>query len=294
MIYELTHNTRYSYTHLISLSHHLMHLKPRDCPHQKCVSHSLSISPTPSNLNSHLDYFGNPSTFAIVETIHQEFSVTSKSTVNLQAQIIPEPNETPAWEIVRNLCRGEQIGQGLDASEFIYNSPLIQRSENFSDYAAPSFKPRQSLLEAVAHLTSRIHHDFTFDPTATTVATPLQEVFKSRRGVCQDFAQLEIACLRSMGLAARYVSGYLETVPPPGKRRLVGADASHAWVSFYCPGLGWIDVDPTNNLFPSSKHITIAWGRDYSDVSPIRGVILGNGNHTLKVGVDVVALPETS
>ena len=143
-------------------------------------------------------------------------------------------------------------------------------------------------------LTERIHADFKFDPKATTLATPLEEVFKNRRGVCQDFAQLQIACLRSLGLPARYVSGYLETDPPPGQPRLAGADASHAWISFYCHGIGWIDVDPTNNVMPTTRHIAVACGRDYDDVSPIRGVILGAGEHTLEVAVDVVAMEEAA
>jgi len=204
------------------------------------------------------------------------------------------PAETPAWESVRELSRGRQIGQALDASEFIFDSPLIQAADDFAAYAAPSFPKGRPILDAVLNLTARIHHDFKFDPKATTLATPLAEVFKNRRGVCQDFAQLEIACLRSLGLPARYVSGYLETVPPPGKARLIGADASHAWISFHCYGLGWIEVDPTNNVVPTTRHIAVAWGRDFNDVSPIRGVILGAGEHTLKVAVDVVAVEETA
>ena len=162
----------------------------------------------------------------------------------------------------------------------------------FTNYARESFPAGRNLLEAVLDLTARIHRDFKFDSTATTVATPLAQMLEQRRGVCQDFAHLQIACLRSQGLPARYVSGYLETVPPPGQPKLFGADASHAWASFFCPGLGWIDVDPTNNLLPSMQHITLGWGRDYSDVCPIRGVLVGGEEHTLRVAVDVVALGE--
>jgi len=180
----------------------------------------------------------------------------------------------------------------LDAGEFAFDSPLVPLDTPFTDYARESFPPGRNLLAAVLELTARIHRDFKFDPTATTVATPLARVLEQRRGVCQDFAHLQIACLRSLGLPARYVSGYLETVPPPGQAKLLGADASHAWVSFFCPGLGWIDVDPTNNLLPSMQHITLGWGRDYGDVSPIRGVLVGGEEHTLTVSVDVVALGE--
>ncbi len=160
-----------------------------------------------------------------------------------------------------------------------------------STYARQSFQPGRRLLPALADLTARIRRDFTYDAKATTVTTPLAEVFASRRGVCQDFARIEIACLRGLDIPARYVSGYIETIPPPGRPRLVGADASHAWVSVYCPGRGWVDVDPTNNLLPTSSHVTLAWGRDFADVSPIRGVIFGGGEHTLKVSVDVMRLP---
>jgi transglutaminase-like putative cysteine protease len=180
----------------------------------------------------------------------------------------------------------------LEACQFVFGSTLVKLEPWQADYAAPSFTPGRPLLGAVSNLTRRIHDDFTFDATATTTGTPLSEVFALHRGVCQDFAHLEIACLRSMGLAARYVSGYLRTVPPPGRPRLIGADASHAWLSVYCPGSGWVDFDPTNNQIPSTEHITLAWGRDFDDVSPIKGVILGGGRHSLSVAVDVVSLDE--
>ena len=182
----------------------------------------------------------------------------------------------------------------LQTREFTYASPLIKKLPEFGAYATPSFLADRPLLDAVLDLTSRMYADFKFDPSATNVATPLLEVFQTRRGVCQDFAQLEVGCLRAMGIAARYVSGYLETEPPPGKPRLAGADASHAWVSFHCPRTGWIDVDPTNNLLVSNRHITVGWGRDYSDVSPIRGIIIGSGEHSMDVAVDVVPMPESS
>jgi transglutaminase-like putative cysteine protease len=180
----------------------------------------------------------------------------------------------------------------LEALEFLFDSALIPAGAELAAYARAAFPPGRPLLDAVLELTRRIHEDFTFDPEATTIATPLADVFTSRRGVCQDFARLEIACLRSLGLPARYVSGYLETVPPPGRSRLLGADASHAWLAVYCPESGWIHVDPTNNLLPSCTHVTVAWGRDYNDVSPIHGVILGGGKHTLRVNVDVLRLAE--
>jgi transglutaminase-like putative cysteine protease len=228
-----------------------------------------------------------------VEGAHKKLVVTSQSRVELDdAMAPPGAGDTPAWEVVRDFCLENRPNGAGEAREFIYDSPQIQRQDAFAAYAAPSFTPGQPILEAVLHLTDRLHCDFKFDPKATTIATPLEQVMKSRRGVCQDFAHLEIGFLRSMGIPARYVSGYLETDPPPGKPRLAGADASHAWISFFCPGAGWIDIDPTNNIMPSNRHITIAWGRDYGDVSPIRGVILGSGEHSLKVAVDVIPLHE--
>jgi transglutaminase-like putative cysteine protease len=175
----------------------------------------------------------------------------------------------------------------LDAYQFVFESPRIRPSAEFAKYAAPSFQPGRPFVEALLDLTARIYKEFKFDSKATSVRTPAEEVLKKRRGVCQDFAHLQIACLRSLNLPARYVSGYLRTYPPPGRPRLIGADASHAWVSAYCPGLGWMDVDPTNNVVPSYNHIMLAWGRDYGDVSPLRGVIVGGRDHTLKVAVDV-------
>ena len=292
MTYDLIHATTYEYTHQVSLSHHLLRLHPRDLDRQQCLCHDLRIEPGPGVTRSHTDYFGNQMTFVTVEGAHRKLVVTSKSQVEVKPAAPPKPAETPAWETVRDLCLADNPDGGLEAREFIYASPRIKKQAAFADYAASSFAPDRPVLEAVLDLTGRIHGDFKFDPKATSIATPLEEVLKSRRGVCQDFAQLEIAFLRSMGIPARYVSGYLETDPPPGKPRLAGADASHAWISFFCPGAGWIDVDPTNNLLPSTRHVTVAWGRDYSDVSPIRGVILGSGEHSLKVAVDVIPLHE--
>ncbi len=175
-----------------------------------------------------------------------------------------------------------------DAYSFVFDSPYVPRDEALADYAAPSFPPGRPLLAAVFDLTTRIHREFRYDPRATTVATPMRKVLARRAGVCQDFAHLQLGCLRALGLAARYVSGYLVTEPPPGKARLVGADASHAWLSVFCPAWGWIDCDPTNDQVPGDRHVTLAWGRDYDDVCPVRGIVLGGGRSTLKVSVDVV------
>jgi transglutaminase-like putative cysteine protease len=292
MTYDLAHTTTYDYTNSVSLSHHTLRLRPRDLPRQRCLTSELKIDPHPGVVKSHLDYFGNDLTFVTVEGSHKTFVVTSKSRVEVTSPATRPAGATPAWETVRALCLEEKPNDSMEAREFIYPSPHIKRQPEFAVYAQPSFVEQRPVLDAVLDLTARIHGEFKFDPKATTIATPLDQVLKSRRGVCQDFAHLEIACLRSMGIPARYISGYLETDPPPGKPRLNGADASHAWIAFFCPGEGWIEVDPTNNLLPSNRHITVAWGRDYSDVSPIRGVILGSGEHTLKVAVDVIPVNE--
>jgi transglutaminase-like putative cysteine protease len=179
---------------------------------------------------------------------------------------------------------------GLDAYQFVFESPRVKPLPEFAAYASPSFSPARPLTEALLDFTGRIYKDFRFDSKATNVRTSPQQVLRQKSGVCQDFAHLQVACLRSLGLAARYVSGYLRTYPPPGRPRLAGADASHAWVSVYSPGSGWLDVDPTNNLIPSQGHVTLAWGRDYGDVSPVRGVILGGRDHKLDVGVEMEPL----
>ena len=281
--YDVHHPTRYEYRDSVSVSHHIVRLRPRALAHQDCLEHTLEVDPAPAAISTREDYFGNPMTLFMMGVAHTVLTVRARSRVVMRAAVTPHAAGTPPWETAR-----DHDLLPLDAIDCLFDSPSIQASEDLADYARPSFPPQRPLLEAVVDLTARIHGEFAFDPQATTVATPLSEVVRLRRGVCQDFARLEIACLRSLGLPARYVSGYLETVPPPGAPRLAGADASHAWLAVYCPGTGWIDVDPTNNLLPSTTHVTLAWGRDYSDVSPIRGVILGGGSHALTVSVDVV------
>lgn len=287
MIYRVSHSTTYEYREPVSLSRHILRLRPRQTSRQNALEHEITIDPKPSSIATHVDYFGN--TFSVVEVEHPHTRLVFQSTNRVTTMPVRsfDSLETPHWEQVRELSRGCQQGAALEASEFLYDSQLIRVEDEFADYASISFKKNRPILDAVLHLTERIHEDFTFDQDATTVSTPVQAVLKKRRGVCQDFAHLQIACLRSLGLPARYVSGYVETLPPPGQEKMIGADASHAWVSFYCHGLGWIDVDPTNNLIVSDQHVTLGWGRDYSDVSPVRGVILGSGEHTVNVAVDV-------
>jgi transglutaminase-like putative cysteine protease len=289
-LYDLTHTTTYDYHSSVTVSHHLFRISPRRMSRQLRLEHSIETNPVAATTSQRTDFFGNDVTFATIEGAHRRLRITSRSRVAVGPSFIPEPSETPQWESVRGLCRSDRSSAVLEAVEFTFATSFVPLEPAFAEYSLDSFTPRRSILEAALDLTQRIHADFKFDATATTVSTPLLEVLEKRRGVCQDFAHFQIACLRSLGLPARYVSGYLETIPSPGSPRLVGADASHAWVSVFCPSIGWIDLDPTNNCLPSMRHITAAWGRDYSDVSPIRGVLLGTGEHTLSVSVDVLPL----
>ena len=292
MIYKIIHDNIYEYEFAVAMSHNVAHLKARDCGRQTCRHHELRFGIAPAVSSSQVDYYGNPVTFFTMQEPHRRLSVNAVNVVEVHPSAAPEPWRTPPWEQVRSFLAADRDPLTIDAYDFTFHSPYVPLSDELAAYAAPSFWPGRPLLEAVLHLTARIHADFRYDPNATTTATPLSEVLTLRRGVCQDFAHLEIGCLRSLGLAARYVSGYLLTNPPPGKPRLIGVDASHAWLSVYCPEFGWIDLDPTNNQIPAGKHIVLAWGRDYDDVSPIKGVVLGGGRHSVSVAVDVVSLPD--
>jgi transglutaminase-like putative cysteine protease len=222
-----------------------------------------------------------------VQEPHKELIVESKSEVVINRDDADCTQLSPPWEQSTRALAEDSSPEGLDAYQFQFESPRIRIRPEFAAYALESFTPGRPMREALLDLTFRIHRDFSFDAKVTTVRTPTEEVFKKRRGVCQDFAHVQIACLRSINIAARYVSGYLRTFPPPGRPRMIGADASHAWASAYCRGFGWLDMDPTNNVSPSDGHVTLAWGRDYGDVSPLRGLILGGGGHSLKVEVDM-------
>jgi transglutaminase-like putative cysteine protease len=294
MRYEIRHRTTYTYSQEVSVSHQMMRLSPRPLPRQQLVEHSLETDPQPAVISRHEDYFGNMVSVLCIERPHRELVLNVRSVVEVSADHIPAPDATPPWETVRDLCRSSLQPPEIAAAEYIFKSPFVPCRPEFANYARASFPESRPLAAGLLDLTSRIHRDFKFDPSATTVSTPVDQVFRSRRGVCQDFAHFQIACLRSLGLPARYVSGYLETLPPPGKPKLAGADASHAWVQAWCGDHGWLDVDPTNNLPATQHHLTLAWGRDFGDVTPIRGVLVGGGHHLLSVAVDVTACPETN
>src|SRR5277367_3061889 len=287
MIYRIVHRTTYKYRYPVSLGNHVACLKPRTLPHHRLTWNELSIRPVPATLTEREDYFGNVLCFFTIQEPHRELVVEARSEVIVEGNARPWPQVAIPWEEAAKAALTDDSPAGLDACQFGFESPRIRVRPEFASYARQSFTPGRPMQKALLDLTARIHKEFRFDSKSTNVRTPTEEVFKKRRGVCQDFAHLQIACLRSLNLAARYVSGYLRTYPPPGQPRMVGVDASHAWVSAYCPGIGWLDMDPTNNVVPSNGHVTLAWGRDYGDVSPLRGLILGGGSHTLKVAVDM-------
>lgn len=287
--YEIRHRTAYSYQDSIDLSYNQLRLTPLSRPGQRVVSHSITITPKPLARRNHTDGFGNQVTYFEIGQRHQDMVVTSESLVETEATHAPTSSGPESgWETVRDHLTRSLAPRLIEGQLFTLPTPIAECSPALRDYAQPSFPSGRPLREAALDLMGRIHREFKFDPAATTVATPLAEVLKGRKGVCQDFAHLAIGCLRSLGLAARYVSGYLETVPPPGKERLVGADASHAWLSVLDPETGWMDLDPTNNLQPAGQHITVAVGRDYADVTPVKGLTVGSGDHQMEVTVDVI------
>jgi transglutaminase-like putative cysteine protease len=291
MRYNIRHTTMYSYTDPVPVCHNIVHLAPRDTPAQSCREHRVAIHPQPSVRAKRRDYFGNDLEFFSIQEAHEGLSVTAMSLVDVASPALKVGVKTPAWEDVAAEIPTNSRAPGLAVYFLSLPSPRIRPSEALAEYARSSFPERRPIFDAVRDFTSRIHGDFAFDPKATTVSTPPEELLELRRGVCQDFAHLQIACLRSLGLAARYVSGYVATNPPPGMPRMAGADASHAWVSAFCGPLGWVDFDPTNDAVVGDQHITIGWGRDYSDVCPIQGVFVGGGQHSMRVGVDVFPLP---
>lgn len=285
--FSVTHVTRYAYADPVMRAHHQAWLLPRAFAGQRVLSSSLTIEPPPLRLETHEDWFGNRTTWFELSAPHRQLTVASHAEI---AREDPGPLDlapSPPWEeTAASLAAG---AAPFDVQEFRFPSPLAPHLAEAEAYARQSFLPNRPLVAALRDLTRRIHRDFTFDALATTVATPLAEVFAERHGVCQDFAHVGIACLRAVGLAARYQSGYLETRPPKDRPRLVGADASHAWFAGWCPGLGWIEADPTNDLMPA-PHVTVAWGRDFADVTPLKGVILGGGSQRLTVSVELVRL----
>ena len=293
MRYHIIHRTTYRYESPVTVCHYMARLAPRALPGQECPWHELSIRPDPVERASRADYFGNHCIYFEIEGAHHQLEVTARSLVDVRAVTPVDPLLTPAWESIRDACGGVSFSLATAASEFCFASPLITPGALFSAYALGSFTPGRPVLDALCDLNRRIFTDFTFDPAATDIATPITEVMTRRRGVCQDFAHVMIAGMRGLGLPAAYVSGFLRTLPPPGQPRLEGADATHAWVAVWCGAeIGWVGLDPTNDMRAGADHVIIAIGRDYADVAPESGIVLTYGPQRLDVAVDVAPSAE--
>ena len=285
MIYRAFHKTVYRYSEPVSMCHNHVYLTPPSDSRQNLLRTRLDIDPEPEQTTPGRDYFGNHVVFFTVQEQHTSLTIAATSVVDVKPMDVPPEGPTPAWEEVRDHVASYPDDEALDAFQYCFDSPFVRTGVQFASYALPSFPVGRGLVEAVADLNRRIHEEFRYEPMATTIATPVVQVLRERHGVCQDFANVMIGCLRSLRLPARYVSGYLRSGP-----RMVGAEASHAWVQVWCPGAGWIDFDPTNNVMPSGAHLTVARGRDYGDVTPVKGVAFGGGAHTVEVSV--VVTPE--
>jgi transglutaminase-like putative cysteine protease len=289
--YRIEHETRYEYSAPVATSQHIACLRPRDLRSQRLLRYDLEIEPASAGVVERNDWFGNTLEHFSIRRPHRELKVVSRSVVAKQVPAAaPDPGPSPAWETVREHFVYRKGMPGLAEAEFVFASPYVAVESASRDYARPSFEDGRPVLEAATSLMHRMHEDFAFDAEATTVTTPIGRVLEERRGVCQDLAHVMISCLRSFGIPARYVSGYLLTDPPPGQPRLLGADASHAWVAVHCPVSGWVELDPTNDVRAEGRHVTIGWGRDYGDVCPLRGVFVGAPAHLLEIGVSVIPL----
>ena len=290
--YRVVHETHYKYQSAVTLSQQFLHMTPRSFPYQHTESHQIWTDPVANDSHDGVDYFGNITRHLAITVPHDSLLVHAESTVALSARLnLAQIEGTLPWESTRDMMEKEKSAATLEACRYLYASPHVNCFPDLEAYARLSYTPGRPQLDAALELTHRIFDDFDFDSKATDISTPLEEVLRGRRGVCQDFAQLMIGCLRSIGLPARYMSGYILTHPPAGKPRLIGADASHAWVSVFCPALGWVDFDPTNKCLVHTEHITLGWGRDFSDVTPMRGIVLGGGKQDLDVQVTVTPLP---
>ncbi|ALJ06719.1 transglutaminase [Pseudalgibacter alginicilyticus] len=292
MTFQISHSTSYDYSSGVTFCHNIATIKPMNMLGQTLLEYTLEISPIPSEISEKLDFFGNTVTRFSIQKHHEKLVVIAKSKVHRDYTLQPNIEESKSGKsITLNeaiLALKSNDTDILEARQFILESILIAKiSPDIKAYAEISFKPNRPIFEAAFELMQRIYTDFDFDTEVTNVATPIHEVMKEKKGVCQDFAQIAIACVRSVGLPARYVSGYIETLPPPGKEKLVGTDASHAWFSVYIPTFGWVDFDPTNNQIPKNQHIIVSYGRDYYDVPPLKGVIYSTGKNKMQVAVDI-------
>lgn len=287
MIFDVSHRTLYSYSQQVVQSQHLAHLSPRPIPRQIVRHHSVIVEPGPALRHEMTDALGNRAMLLDIEVPHKELVVLARSTIDVSAPPPMTPSAATPWDRLDAAVTGQARADHLDIVRYRCAARATPLSAEIADYAATCFPPGRPTIEAAIDLTRRVYDEFDFDPRATDISTPISVVLRKKRGVCQDFAHLTLACLRAHGVPARYVSGYILTRPPPGQPKLQGADASHAWVSVWSPETDWVDLDPTNGLVVADEHITIAYGRDFYDVSPLTGVLLGGGSHTVQVSVDV-------
>ncbi|HBN14787.1 MAG: transglutaminase [Gammaproteobacteria bacterium] len=291
MRYQIRHLTRYDYSGQATLSHNEARVLPRNLPWQKCLNSEWQISPKPVRLRERTDFFGNRVAYFSTENVHDSLEVVVVSEVDVSARPAQDIFSTITWpDAVSDVAQSHRTGnrECIDARLYVLESPFVRQQQTLQQYAEECFEDTSDLIQGLHILNKRIFDEFTYDPGVTTTATPVHEVMAAKRGVCQDFAHLMIGCLRSLGLPARYVSGYMETLPPPGQEKLLGADATHAWIAAFIPGWGWLELDPTNGCLPDERYIVLGWGRDYADVTPLKGVMTGGGEHELSVAVDVI------
>jgi transglutaminase-like putative cysteine protease len=292
MIFDVSHKTLYRYSQPVVQSQHITHMAPRSLPQQTVRHHSLIVEPAPALRLDALDAFGNGVVTLDIEVPHRELILHARSSIETHAPADIDMGTGGAWDRLDDLLGpGGRAASDLDTIQYRCESRFTTATAEIADYARMSLPPGRPVLAAAMDLTTRIFRDFTFDGAATDISTPITQVLRQRRGVCQDFAHLALACLRTGRVPARYVSGYILTRPAPGQIKLVGADASHAWISVWSPDFGWVDFDPTNGVTACEEHIVVAYGRDYNDVAPISGVLLGGGEHTVSVSVDVAPVP---
>lgn len=292
MLYRVRHVTEYDYTRQVTSSQHILRLRPRRTDNQVCVSSEVAITPQPQRRNARDDYFGNRMETITIEQPHLELTIDAQSIVRVSKRRPRDTEATLPWDEVGDALAAARSDADIEATNYLFDTPLTRADQDLLLYAVDDFTPGRPVALAVTALMHRIRDDIKYKPGVTDASTPIDKVLEIKAGVCQDQTHVMLAVLRARGIAARYVSGYLMTHPPPGRPKLQGADQSHAWVSAWCPPLGWVDFDPTNGILPDDEHITVAYGRDYADISPISGIMLGGGEHDVDVGVDVAPLDE--
>jgi len=285
--YRINHITTYNYSEPVTLCHNEAHLLPGNFGAQRTIQSSLRIDPAPHSIQDREDFYGNRVTYFALEEAHSSLVVHASSEVIIRDEAPPDIDRSMPWEEVKKRFEKKESLEEKYAADFMFPSPMVAVNDKLKEYILPIFTKEKPFLLCIKHFNEKIYKEFKYSPSSTTIFTPLMEVLEKKQGVCQDFAHIAIGCLRSLGFPARYVSGYMETIPPPGQAKLRGADASHAWFSVLDPVYGWVDFDPTNNTMIGNRHIINSFGRDYSDVTPLKGIVFGGGKHSCTVSVDV-------